>query len=191
MSGCIGPSLSVYSRPLVIYSSPLVIYSCFLLSASSMWLSISFLFLKICVSNVWLYVTCYGVYSSYDFLNFIFIVYEPVQVFTLIWWPPHCKNSSPTIWIWRYPKPRLKKIVLILAFGWCKLFVMLDCYFHGKKLLCVKKGWKKTFFLQQWNCIVQFQKTNYPIIYDVMVECQCVMKCWGQQLYNGLAHTKS
>ena len=61
--------------------------------------------------------------------------------------PQRCKNSSPTIWIWWYPTPRLKKNVLISAIGWCKLFVMVVCHFHGKKLFCVKKRWKKAFFL--------------------------------------------
>ena len=46
-------------------------------------------------------------------------LYEPVQVFTLIWVPQRCKKSSLTIWIWWYPKPRLKKTILIPALRWC------------------------------------------------------------------------
>ena len=70
------------------------------------------------------------------------------------------------------------------------LFFMVACYFHGKKSICIKKRWQKAFFWQQWNCIVQLQKTNCPIIYDVMVECQCVLKCWGHQLYNDIGQQK-
>ena len=54
----------------------------------------------------------------------------------------------------------------------------------------VSRNGKKGYFLQQWNCIAQLQKTNSPIIYFAMVECQCVLKCWGHQLYNDLAQKK-
>ena len=73
-------------------------------------------------------------------------VYEPVQVFTLIWWPQRCKNSSPMIWMCWYPKPRLKKTVLIPAFRWCKLFVMVVYHFHGKKTVLCQETVKKSFF---------------------------------------------
>ena len=58
---------------------------------------------------------------------------------------------------------------------------------------------KRVFFWQQWKCIIQLQKLtpiiyrpfvsiNIPhrIIYDLRIECQCVLKCCGPRLYNDI-----
>ena len=65
---------------------------------------------------------------------------------------------------------------------WFIIFMAKNCF--------VSRNGKKRLFLLEWNCIVQLQKTNSPIIYFAMVECQCVLKCWGRQLYNDLAQKK-
>ena len=57
-----------------------------------------------------------------------------------------CKNSSPKVWMWRYPNTRLKKTVLIPAFRRCKLFVMVVYHFHAKKTVLCQKTVKKAFF---------------------------------------------
>ena len=74
------------------------------------------------------------------------LLYEPVKVFTLIWWPQRCKKSSLMIWILWYPKPRFNKIVLILALRWCKLFVMVACNFVMAKNGLVSRNGGKGFF---------------------------------------------
>ena len=88
--------------------------------------------------------------------------YEPVQVITLIWWPQYCKKSSLMIWIWWYPKPRFKRFFLVPAIWWCKLLVMVVCYFHGKKLFCCKKRWKKAFFDSSETALSNFRKQILP-----------------------------
>ena len=61
-------------------------------------------------------------------------------------------------------------------------FVMVVCYFQGKNWFCVKKRWKRLFL--KLHCPTS--ETNSPIIYDVIVGCQCVLKCWGHQPYNDI-----
>ena len=115
--------------------------------------------------------------------------YEPVQVFTLIWWPQRCKNSSPMIWSWWYPNQDFKNP------SWSQLSDGVSCLSWWFIIFMAKNGFvsrngKKGFFWHQLNCTVKLQKTNYPIIYFAMVECQFVLKCWGHQLHNDLAQKK-
>ena len=66
------------------------------------------------------------------------------------------------------PKPRPEKKT-----SWSQLLDGVSClswWIAIFMLFCVMKKWQKAFFWQQWNCMVQYQKTNCPIIYDVMVE---------------------
>ena len=82
--------------------------------------------------------TCYSWTTSHG--------YEPFRVFTLIWWPQCCKNCSLMIWIWWYPKPRLKRFVMIPALRRCKLFVMVVCHFQGKKGFVLRNVGKMLIF---------------------------------------------
>ena len=61
------------------------------------------------------------------------------------------------------PQNKVKKNVLILALGWFKLYVMVACYFQGKKLFCVKKWWKKAIFGSSEIALSNFRKKkNVP-----------------------------
>ena len=57
---------------------------------------------------------------------------EALQDMGIIWWPLQWKNSSPQIKIYFHIKTRLKKIVYVLAFQWCKSFDIVIFSFMAK-----------------------------------------------------------
>ena len=88
--------------------------------------------------------------------------YEPVQVITLIWVQQRCKSSSLLIWVWWYPKPRLKQRILFCAIEWCMLFVMVVCHFLLQKVFYVNKRWRKAFFGSSETALANIRKSILP-----------------------------
>ena len=73
--------------------------------------------------------------------------------------------------------------------SWSQLSDGLSCLSWWFDIFMAKMVWfqetvEKGFFWQQWNCIVNPQKTNSPLIYYVMVGCQFVLICLGHHLSN-------
>ena len=106
-----------------------------------------------------------------------YIAYEPVQVFTLIWWPQRCKNSSLLIWIWWYP------IIWLNIFSWSQIFDGVSCFswwfsiFTGKNCFVSRNVGKRLFFWQQWNCIVQLQKkSSHNFWWNFMSVCSEMLR---------------
>ena len=124
-------------------------------------------------------------------------VYEPVSVFTLMWWLQHCKNSSIIIWIWGSIRPRIFAIYLakqcFLSRNGEKIFVFcqLNIFFlFGKKVAWwnkfvgdkisewEKKIVRKNIWLKKFYCDIFFvnrivvckKKLSGPAA-DILVLC--------------------
>ena len=84
------------------------------------------------------------------------------------------------------PNPGSKKL------SWSQLSNGVSCLSWWFDIFVAKVGFvSRNGGKRQWNCIIQLQTTISPIIYDVMVESQCVLKCLGHQLYNDIGQNKS
>ena len=100
--------------------------------------------------------------------------FEALQEMGIIWWPMRWKNSSPRIKIYWHVKIRIKKIVLVLAFQWCKSFGMVIFFiFMAKKGFVLRNGVKGAILGGSETALSKFRQWFLPqihwCIYNVRV----------------------
>ena len=92
---------------------------------------------------------------------YILSIYEPVQVFTLIWAPQRCKGSSSMIWIWWYPRLRLKKLSLSQLSDGISCLSWWFAIFMAKIGLCQEMVRKAFFAAVKLHCLTSENKFSH------------------------------